>query len=96
MRLQRKRSEPGWVYFTLTNNSSRTAAQVDEPDPRGPNPFGRIIRLKDDADLLGMTWGLFLLSGAETNSLDPDGAGLTADSVHASSDDLWFDDGGLL
>ena len=88
MRLQRKRSETGWVYFTLTNSSRRTAAQVDEPNPRGPNPFGHIIRFNDGADLRGMTWGLFLLSGAETNSLDPNGAGLTADSVHASSDGL--------
>ncbi len=37
----------GEVYFTLTNNSRRTAAQVDAANPRGPNPFGQIVRWRE-------------------------------------------------
>jgi len=92
----------GQVYFTLTNNSSRTAAQVNVPNPRGPNPFGHIIRWREDNDdsaALGFRWNLLVLAGTETDSLNP-GAGaaarLTADSIFASPDGLWYDDAGIL
>jgi hypothetical protein len=34
----------GEVYFTLTNNSRRTQAQVDAVNPRAENNFGQIVR----------------------------------------------------
>lgn len=91
--------DTGWVYFTLTNNTARTADDVDAANPRGPNPYGHIIRfLERDGrgDATTFDWDLFLLSGSEDDSLGPDGNPLTADSIHASPDGLWFDDNGLL
>jgi secreted PhoX family phosphatase len=92
----------GRVYFTLTNNSARTAAQVDSPNPRGPNPFGHIIRWREDGDDAAartFRWDLLLLSGTETDSTNPvagANAKLTAESIHASPDGLWFDAAGTL
>ena len=92
----------GQVYFALTNNSSRTAAQVNASNPRGPNPFGHIIRWREDGDdsaALSFRWDLLLLSGTETDSLNPiagASARLNADSIHASPDGLWFDAAGTL
>ncbi|WP_368565277.1 PhoX family phosphatase [Pseudoxanthomonas sp. UTMC 1351] len=90
----------GWVYFTLTNNSTRgTAFPVDEVNPRGPNPHGHIVRFLEQrgrAETRTFVWDLFLLSGHERDSLDPNGHALTADSIHASPDGLWFDPNGLL
>jgi secreted PhoX family phosphatase len=92
----------GQVYFTLTNNAARTAAQVNVSNPRGPNPFGHIIRWREDNDdsaALSFRWDLLLLSGTETDSLNPvagASARLNAGSIHASPDGLWFDPAGTL
>jgi secreted PhoX family phosphatase len=92
----------GRVYFTLTNNASRTAAQVDAANPRGPNPFGHIMRWREDGDdaaALSFRWDILLLSGTETDSANfaaGPNARLTADSIHASPDGLWFDAAGTL
>jgi len=90
----------GWVYFTLTNNSSRgTVSPVDEANPRGPNPYGHIIRFLEQggaADATAFAWDIFLLSGTPLNSLDANGNALTDDNIHASPDGLWFDRNGLL
>ena len=46
----------GWVYCTLTNNSSRGAANqpgVDAANPRVDNTMGNIIRWKEDGDFDG-------------------------------------------
>jgi secreted PhoX family phosphatase len=92
----------GQVYMTLTNNSSRTAAQVNPMNPRGPNPFGHIIRWReqnDDAKSTRFEWNLLLLAGTETDSRNfaaGPNATLNAGSIHASPDGLWFDRAGLL
>jgi secreted PhoX family phosphatase len=92
----------GQVYMTLTNNSSRTAAQVNAMNPRGPNPFGHIIRWReqnDDARALRFEWNLLLLAGTEADSRNfvaGPNARLTPASIHASPDGLWFDRAGLL
>lgn len=89
----------GMAYFTLTNNSSRTAANVDEANPRGPNAYGHIIRFLDGQTRTTdrrFTWDIFLLAGPTTDSFDPNGKALTADNIMASPDGLWFDDSGLL
>jgi secreted PhoX family phosphatase len=92
----------GDVYFALTNNSARTAAQAVPSNPRGPNPFGHIVRWREADGNHASTrfsWDIFMLSGTETDSANPAAgatAKLTADSIHASPDGLWFDDAGLL
>ena len=92
----------GRVYFTLTNNSARTAAQVDAANPRGPNPFGHIIRWREDGDNAAartFRWDILLLAGSETDSVNfvlGQSARLGADSIHASPDGLWFDAAGTL
>ncbi|MFY8135207.1 MAG: PhoX family protein, partial [Aquimonas sp.] len=92
----------GQVYFTLTNNSARTAAQRDASNPRGPNPFGHIVRWREagnDHAATRFSWDIFMLAGTESDSANPAAGGtakLDANSIHASPDGLWFDDGGLL
>ena len=93
----------GTVYFTLTNNSARTAAQVSASNPRGPNAFGHIVRWREEDDRHDATafaWDIFVLSGTDEDSaVLPGEAGtrkLGADNIHASPDGLWFDRGGLL
>jgi secreted PhoX family phosphatase len=92
----------GRVYFALTNNSRRTAESIDAANPRGPNAFGHIIRWRESGDdhaATGFSWDIFLLSGTEADSANPAAgaaAKLSADSIHASPDGLWFDQAGLL
>jgi len=89
----------GMAYFTLTNNSARTPEDTDEANPRGPNPYGHIIRFLDRrgrGSSRDFTWDIFMLSGPEDDSLDPNGNALTVDNIHASPDGLWFDSSGLL
>lgn len=94
----------GMVYFTLTNNSARTAEAVTRSNPRGPNPFGHIVRWREEGDrheALHFAWDIFVLSGTDTDSaILPMQAGsnrkLDASSMHASPDGLWFDKAGLL
>jgi uncharacterized protein len=90
------------VYITLTNNTARTAAQVDAANPRGPNAFGHIVRWREQDDQPWATtfqWELFELAGdAASGSALPGTAAipLDVDSMHASPDGLWCDPAGLL
>jgi secreted PhoX family phosphatase len=92
----------GDVYFALTNNSARNAEQTVPSNPRGPNPYGHIVRWREaggDHTSTRFSWDLFMLSGTEADSANPAAgatAKLTADSIHASPDGLWFDQAGLL
>jgi secreted PhoX family phosphatase len=89
--------DTGEVYFTLTNNSSRTEA--DEPNPRAPNPYGHIIRWREansDHSSTRFSWDLYLLAGPESDSSDPKGRPLNDSNIFASPDGLWFDDEGRL
>jgi uncharacterized protein len=54
------------VYAAMTNNSRRTAAQVDKANPRANNLFGHIIEFRDDGDdaaATRFTWEIFMLCG---------------------------------
>lgn len=87
----------GEVYFTLTNNTARTAA--DAANPRPANAYGHIIRWRElSKDYAGRSflWSLFLLAGPETDSIGPNGKPLDAENRLASPDGLWFDDEGRL
>ncbi len=60
----------GDVYVSLTNNSLRTAAQVDDVNPKANNTTGQILRLQpgeDDHASLAGKWDLFLLGGRNHN-----------------------------
>ena len=87
----------GEVYFTLTNNSSRSVA--DAANPRAANPYGHIIRWREDRrDHAGkrFNWDIFLLAGPQGDSRGPNGAALNDASILASPDGLWFDPDGRL
>lgn len=87
----------GEVYFTLTNNSSRTSA--DAANPRAANPYGHIIRWREnrrDHAGLGFNWDIFLLAGPQADSQGPSGAALDERNILASPDGLWFDPDGRL
>jgi secreted PhoX family phosphatase len=89
----------GRVYFTLTNNSRREENQVDPANPRARNLFGHIIRWReanDDHAATRFTWDLFVIAGPGDNSRDLQGRPLTADSIFACPDGLWFDSAGRL
>ncbi|GAA5068492.1 hypothetical protein HNP84_008392 [Thermocatellispora tengchongensis] len=56
----------GSVYVALTNNSNRTAAQVDEANPRPSNRHGHILEItedRNDAGALTFKWALPLVCG---------------------------------
>tara|TARA_R110001599_G_scaffold291176_4_gene494608 strand:- start:15550 stop:17583 length:2034 start_codon:yes stop_codon:yes gene_type:complete len=91
----------GDVYFTLTNNSRRTAAQTDEANPRAGNPHGHIIRWAEtggDHAATTFDWDIFLFAGtsgefgsAPSVGQDPKGEQLTADNILSSPDGMWID-----
>ena len=82
------------VYFTLTNNSRRTAEQVDAANPRADNRFGSIIRWNEaqgDQTSTRFDWDIFVLAGPEGDSRDANGNPLDGDAIFAAPDGLWFD-----
>ena len=93
----------GDIYFTMTNNSSRTVATTDSANPRAyadndgkarsGNPNGHIIRLKEAAGAStasSFNWDIFLF-GAEADAGSAINlSGLTANNDFSSPDGLWF------
>jgi secreted PhoX family phosphatase len=56
----------GRIYVACTNNTSRTAAQVDEANPRAANKDGHVVEMiPTDGDHTAPTfgWNLFLICG---------------------------------
>lgn len=90
------------VYMTLTNNSSRSAGTIDAANPRAPNPYGHIIRWREEGNrpwATQFTWDIFVLAGPETDSQilpEQGGLALTQDNIFASPDGLWIDQNGIL
>jgi uncharacterized protein len=69
-----KMDRPEWIdtypdelmaIASLTNNSNRTAANVDAANPRPSNVYGHILRWGYDIDFTGPTfwWDIFALAG---------------------------------
>jgi uncharacterized protein len=88
----------GEVYFTLTNNTRRTEAQVDPSNPRAGNQFGQIIRWRenrDDPAATGFAWDLFVIAG-DDHQPHIRRPGADEDNIFACPDGLWFDQGGRL
>jgi hypothetical protein len=89
----------GEVYFALTNNTSRTEAQVDPVNPRARNQFGQIVRWTESRGEHAATtfrWDLFVVAGDVGTSRGVNGRALNADSIFACPDGLWFDADGRL
>ena len=56
----------GTIYMACTNNTDRTAAQVDEANPRPANKHGHIVEIDEDrrdAGAESFRWRLFLVCG---------------------------------
>lgn len=84
----------GEVYFTLTNNSRRSLAQVDPVNPRAENNFGQIVRWRyDNADhtRASFDWDLFVIAGTPRQSVTFAGGALGDDSMFACPDGIWCD-----
>jgi uncharacterized protein len=90
----------GWVYCTLTNNSSRGQPSfpgVDAANPRANNVFGQIIRWQDDRDFDGATfkWNHLVLAGDPANERAEAKGNIKGD-LYACPDGIAFDARGLL
>lgn len=89
------------VYMTLTNNSSRTMANIDAANPRGPNPNGHIIRWREKGNRAFATkfdWDIFVLAGPQGDSqvLPAEGGpALSDENIFASPDGIWIDQFGI-
>ena len=90
----------GWVYCTLTNNSSRGGDKqpgVDAANPRANNTMGHIIRWKDDGDFDAATfaWNHFVLAGDAANER-AEAKGNVRGDAFGCPDGLWVDGRGVL
>ncbi len=90
----------GEVYFTLTNNTNRTADEVDAANPRAANATGHIIRWRERGNVAATSfdWDIFVLAGDAGDSavLTDGGKALDDSNIFASPDGLWYDDNGIL
>lgn len=94
----------GDIYFTMTNNTSRTVANTDAANPRAyvdndgrarsGNPHGHIVRLKETGTVrstsIAFTWDIFLFGAEEDAGAGINLSGLTATNDFSSPDGLWF------
>jgi secreted PhoX family phosphatase len=90
----------GWVYCTLTNNSSRGAKDmpgVDAANPRANNVMGQIIRWQDDRDFDGTSfkWNHLVLAGDPANERAEAKGNIQGD-IYACPDGITFDSRGVL
>lgn len=61
------------VYVSLTNNTQRTAAQIDLANPRANNRHGHILEITEAGDNYAATrfrWEIFMLCGNPHNAAD--------------------------
>jgi secreted PhoX family phosphatase len=92
----------GKVYCLMTNNTQRTAAQVDAANPRANNRHGHIIELAEDGDdptSVTFTWEIFILCGDPANPDDDvffAGFDPALVSPMSSPDNVVFDNAGNL
>ncbi len=90
----------GWVYCTLTNNSSRGVGSnpgVDAANPRANNTMGQIIRWKEDGDFdaPGFRWNHLVLAGDPANER-AEARGNVKGDFFACPDGIAFDRRGVL
>jgi secreted PhoX family phosphatase len=93
----------GDVYFTMTNNSTRTVATADAANPRAyadvdgrtrsGNPNGHIIRFRETGSVstaTTFTWDIFLFGAEEDAGAGINLSGLSDKNDFSSPDGLWF------
>lgn len=81
------------VYFTLTNNTTRTEDRLDAANPRPNSRWGHIIRWQEagnDPAATAFEWDIFVLAGP-TDDSSFNGQPLDDDQIFNSPDGLWFD-----
>jgi len=86
------------VYMTMTNNTARSAAQIDAANPRAKNTHGHIIRWREAGNRVTATafeWDLFVQAG-DSSDANPDLQGNINGDDYGSPDGLWFDRDGRL
>ncbi|WP_205857531.1 PhoX family protein, partial [Phytoactinopolyspora endophytica] len=90
----------GTVYVALTNNSQRTAAEVDEANPRAENRYGHVIAIDEDGDdaaATTFTWQIVIVCGdPEDPETYYDGYDKSQVSMIACPDNVAFDPSGRL
>jgi secreted PhoX family phosphatase len=76
----------GRVYVMLTNNTKRTAEQIDPANPREANQYGHIIELQTGGDHLATTarWEILVQAGP------PSRPEMRATFNPATTDNGWF------
>ena len=92
--------QQGWVYATLTNNSSRGGDKqpaVDAANPRANNTMGHIIRWKEDGDFDNTVfqWMHFIMAGDPANTR-AEAKGNVKGDMFGCPDGLWVDARGVL
>jgi secreted PhoX family phosphatase len=96
----------GEMYCTLTNNTSRTVATADAPNPRAyvdpktttgqttGNANGHVIRLReigDTSEALTFAWDIYAFgAGSDLDATNINLSGLDATNDFSSPDGLWF------
>jgi secreted PhoX family phosphatase len=90
----------GWVYCTLTNNSSRGQPNfpgVDAVNPRANNVMGQIVRWQEerDFDATGFKWNHLVLAGDPANERAEAKGNIKGD-LYACPDGIAFDARGVL
>lgn len=90
--------QSGEVYCSLTGNRNRAEDAIDAANPRGPNPFGHILRWREqggDAAANAFEWDVFLLAGDPAHA-EAAKRGTVKGDAFANPDGLWFDPEGRL
>jgi secreted PhoX family phosphatase len=93
-------TQSGWVYCTLTNNSSRGQPNqpgIDAANPRANNAMGQIIRWKEDGDFdgAGFVWNHLVLAGDPANARAEAKGNIKGD-IYACPDGIVLDKRGVL
>ena len=91
------------VYSALTNNSGRSAAAIDDANPRAANRFGQIVRWREagkDAAALAFDWDLFVIAGNPnvyaSGDLNAGSSNIDRSNTFNSPDGIGFDADGRL
>lgn len=83
----------GSVYLALTKNAYRTEEQVDDANPRAPNPYGHIVEIREsgeDPGATSFTWQLLLRCGPGSADGDAPALGCPDNLALDRAGGLWI------